>query len=81
MIIDEFINAFEKLGWSPTDDIRFEIAGTSVYEIDGDGTKWAPVKGTRKYNKDAFLVVKNHSRTPFQPSQNPEESTDETTNA
>ena len=37
--------------------------------IDGAGTKWAPVKGTRKYNKDAFIVIKNRSRDEFVPSQ------------
>ena len=61
MIINKFIDAFEKLGWDPSDDIELEIAGTSIYEIEGAGTKWAPVKGTRKYNKDAFIVVKNRS--------------------
>ena len=44
-IIPEFIDAFEKLGWDPEDDIALEIGGTSVYEIEGAGTKWAPVKG------------------------------------
>ena len=59
-----------ELGWDVrNDDIRIEIGGTSVYEIDGAGTKWAPVKGTRKYNKDAFIVIKNVSRTPFEPSK------------
>ena len=47
--------ALEKMGWESGDDVVVEIAGTSVYEIDGAGTKWAPVKGTRKYNKDAFI--------------------------
>jgi len=61
--------ALEKMGWAQGDNIAVEIAGTSVYEIDGAGTKWAPVKGTRKYNKDAFIVIKNLSRSPFQPSQ------------
>ena len=52
------------LGWDVVkDDLHVEIGGTSVYEIDGDGTKWAPVKGTRKYNKDAFIVIKNRSRS------------------
>ena len=51
------------------DDIHVEIGGTSVYEIPGAGTKWAPVKGTRKYNKDAFIVIKNRSRDPFIPSK------------
>ena len=56
--------ALEKMGWEQGDNIAVEIAGTSVYEIDGAGTKWAPVKGTRKYNKDAFIVIKNLDRNP-----------------
>ena len=65
--------AFDKLGWDPKDDIVIEIAGSSVYMIDGAGTKWAPKKGTVKYNKDAFIVIKNKSRDPFVPSTaNPE---------
>ena len=65
--------ALEKMGWDQGDNVAVEIAGTSVYEIDGDGTKWAPVKGTRKYNKDAFIVIKNLDRNPTVPSvPNPE---------
>ena len=65
--------ALEKMVWESGDDVVVEIAGTSVYEIDGAGTKWAPVKGTRKYNKDAFIVIKNRDRNPTVPSQpNPE---------
>jgi hypothetical protein len=65
--------ALEKMGWESGDDVVVEIAGTSVYEIDGAGTKWAPVKGTRKYNKDAFIIIKNRDRNPTVPSQpNPE---------
>ena len=62
------------LGWDVrNDDLHIEVGGTSVYEIDGAGTKWAPVKGTRKYNKDAFIVIKNRSRDPVVPSQPPTE--------
>ena len=61
--------AFDKLGWDPKDDIVIEIAGSSTYEIEGLGTKWSPVKGTVKYNKDAFIVIKNKSREPFVPSK------------
>ena len=65
--------ALEKMGWDSEDNIAVEIAGTSVYEIDGAGTKWAPKKGTRKYNKDAFIVIKNLDRNPTVPSNpNPE---------
>ena len=56
--------ALEKMGWDQSDNVAVEIAGTSVYEIDGAGTKWAPVKGTRKYNKDAFIIIKNLDRNP-----------------
>ena len=71
---ESLVQAVAALGWDVrNDDIHVEIGGTSVYEIDGAGTKWAPVKGTRKYNKDAFIVIKNRSRDPIVPSQpNPE---------
>ena len=62
-----------KLGWDCYDNVVVEVAGTSVYEIEGAGTKWAPKKGTVKYNKDAFIVIKNLDRNPNVPSQpNPE---------
>ena len=71
---DALVEAVAALGWDVTnDDIHVEIGGTSVYEIDGAGTKWAPVKGTRKYNKDAFIVIKNRSRDEFVPSKPPSE--------
>jgi len=62
--------ALDKMGWDGSDDVAVEIAGASVYEIDGAGTKWAPKKGTVKYNKDAFIVIKNRSRNPTVPSIN-----------
>ena len=66
---EDLRETIQTLGWDPNDDIQLEIGGTSVYMIDGAGTKWAPVKGTRKYNKDAFIVIKNRSRDPIVPSQ------------
>ena len=65
--------ALETLGWDYGDDVAVEIGGTQIYEIEGAGTKWAPVKGTRKYNKDAFIVIKNLDRNPTVSSEpNPE---------
>ena len=59
-----------ELGWDvANDDLEIQIGGTSVYEIEGLNTKWSPLKGTRKYNKDAFIVIKNRSREPFAPSK------------
>lgn len=67
---DALVEAVAALGWDVVhDDIHVEIGGTSVYGINGAGTKWAPTLGTRKYNKDAFIVIKNRSRTPFEPSK------------
>ena len=68
-LMDQVNRMITTLGWETTDDIAVEVGGTSIYEIDGAGTKWAPVKGTRKYNKDAFIVIKNLSRNPTVPSQ------------
>ena len=71
--IDQLHKTLTTLKWEHGDNIAVEIGGTSVYEIDGAGTKWAPVKGTRKYNKDAFIVIKNLDRNPTITSQpNPE---------
>ena len=68
---EELAETIAVLGWDiRNDDIHVEIGGISVYEIEGAGTKWAPVKGTRKYNKDAFIVIKNRSRNPTVPSIN-----------
>ena len=59
---DDFLGrlalALQELGFSSIDELEVVTGGSSVYEIDGAGTKWAPVKGTRKYNKDAFIVIR-----------------------
>ena len=68
-VLEQINSLIKTLNWETGDDIAVEVGGTSVYEIDGAGTKWAPVKGTRKYNKDAFIVIKNRSRNPTVPSQ------------
>ena len=71
--VSDLHQALSKLKWEHGDKIAVEIGGTSIYEIDGAGTKWAPVKGARKYNKDAFIVIKNLDRNPTVSSQpNPE---------
>ena len=61
-LVNQIARAVNKLNWEPGDNITVEIGGSSVYMIDGAGTKWAPKKGTVKYNKDAFIVIKNQDR-------------------
>jgi len=58
----DFLNqlalAMEQLGFTTDVPLDIAIAGSQTYEIEGAGTKWAPTKGTRKYNKDAFIVIR-----------------------
>ena len=56
--LGEIVEAMRQLGFTPDVDLEVVIGGSSVYEIDGAGTKWAPKKGTRKYNNDAFIVIR-----------------------
>ena len=44
-LMDQIQTMIATLGWEMTDDIVLEVGGTSVYEIDGAGTKWDPCKG------------------------------------
>ncbi|MHA2084694.1 MAG: hypothetical protein ACXABD_13135 [Candidatus Thorarchaeota archaeon] len=75
-VYEQVASLAQKFGWEDGDEIVVEMAGTQVSGIDvGEeyNEKWQSPLGTRKYNKDAFIVIKNLSRTPFQPSQpNPE---------
>ena len=65
--IDELKDLFDKYGWEESDDVVIEMAGTQGSGIDvGEeyNKKWQSPIGTRKYNKDAFIVIKNLSRDP-----------------
>lgn len=68
----DFQDALQKLEWESGDDIVVEIGGMAVT---GTAThpdanpKWAKPFGTVTYQKDAFIVIKNRSRSPFVPSQ------------
>ena len=71
-IMDRIQDFIETLSWEETDDIVVEIGGTQVSGIDvGEeyNKKWQSPIGTRKYNKDAFIVIKNLSRDPFESSK------------
>ena len=63
---DELWNQIATLGWDVRhDNIVIEIGGTVVSGIvqpEGYNKKWASPLGHRKYNKDAFIVLKNLSR-------------------
>ena len=53
-------------------EVDVEIGGTAVSGIhQGEeyNKKWATPFGVRKYNKDAFIVIKNQSRRDLTKSQ------------
>ena len=65
------------LGWDCYDDVVVEIGGTvvsGIHQGEDYNKKWATPYGVRKYNKDAFIVIKNKSRDTFSPSQGPKDS-------
>ena len=71
-IMDRVQDFIETLDWNKDDDIVVEIGGTAVSGIhqgENYNERWATPYGVRKYNKDAFIVIKNLSRDPFEPSQ------------
>jgi len=63
--IETLHRTLTKLEWKHGDEIVVEIGGTQVSGIDvGEdyNKKWQSPKGTRKLNKDAFIIIKNQSR-------------------
>jgi len=68
----ELATLLEKLEWEDGDEISVEMAGTQISGIDvGENynKKWQSPIGTRKINKDAFIVIKNQSRRDLTKSQ------------
>ena len=71
-LVNQIARVINKLGWEPGDEIDVEIGGTSVSGIDvGEeyNKKWQSPIGTRKYNKDAFIIIKNQDRRDLTKSQ------------
>ena len=71
-LVEQLQEVISKLGWDCYDDVTVEIGGTQVSGIDvGEeyNKKWQSPIGTRKYNKDAFIIIKNLDRSPFEPSK------------
>ena len=75
-IYQNLTDTIAQLGWDCYDDVTVEIGGTQVSGIDvGEeyNKKWQSPIGTRKYNKDAFIIIKNHDRRDMTKSQPMEE--------
>jgi hypothetical protein len=71
-LVEQLSKTIVTLGWSGADDVTLEIGGMSVSGIDvGEeyNKKWQSPLGTRKYNKDAFIIIKNQSRRDLSKTQ------------
>ena len=70
---DELWYTIDALGWDVrNDNIVIEIGGTvvsGIHQGEDYNKKWATPYGVRKYNKDAFIVLKNLSRNDDTKSQ------------
>ena len=74
-MLGQFAIALEKLGWDANDELSVEIGGVAVT---GTAThpdanpKWAKPYGNTTYQNDAFIVIKNATRSPVIPSKAPD---------
>ena len=75
-MLGQFSIALETLGWDKDDEISVEIGGVAVTGTPTSpdaNPKWAKPYGTVTYQNDAFIVIKNKTRSPMVFSQpNPE---------
>ena len=61
-LLEDLALTIEKLKWEASDNIVVEIGGTvvsGIHQGEDYNKKWATPYGVRKYNKDAFIVIKN----------------------
>ena len=66
-IAQVLLDMFDQLEWDDGDTLNIEIGGSCTSGIDvGENynAKWSSPKGTVKNNKDAFIIIKNVSRSP-----------------
>ena len=71
-LAEQLARIINTLGWTTDDEIDVEIGGTQVsgiYVGEEYNKKWQSPIGTRKYNEDAFIVIKNQSRRDLTGSQ------------
>ena len=66
-ILNELYRLFNELEWTDGDDVLVELGGTATSGIEqpeGYNERWSLQKGMTKFNKDAFIVIKNLDKNP-----------------
>ena len=67
--------ALQTLGWDRNDKLEVNIGGVAfsgIQQTEGANPKWAKPYGTTTYQNDAFIVIKNATRSPVVSSKAPE---------
>jgi len=71
-MIERINELIAELGWEPTDEIVIQVGGvaaTGTKTVSTSNPKWSKPYGSVTYQKDAFIVIKNETRSPVIPSQ------------
>lgn len=79
-IQDQISNLIHILGWDENDNVVVEVGGTvvsGIHQPPEANERWSTPFGVRKYNKDAFIVIKNVDRNPVISSKDPNENSNE----
>lgn len=70
---EALIEAVSTLGWDVSnDDLEVAIGGcaySGIHQSENANPKWSKPFGTTTYQKDAFIVIRNKSRSPFESSK------------
>ena len=71
-MIERINELITELGWEPTDEIVVQVGGvaaTGTATHPDANPKWSKPFGSVTYQSDAFIVIKNETRSPVIPSQ------------
>jgi len=66
----------QELDWNDGDQIEIQIGGcasSGLQESDSANSKWHRPYGVTTYQSDAFIVIKNRSRSPVIPTSSPQQ--------
>jgi hypothetical protein len=76
---EQVIEAMYNLDWDETDEIVVEIGGSvvsGIHQPEDANPRWSRQFDDRGFNKDAFIVIKNKTRSPVVSSLPPKETND-----
>jgi hypothetical protein len=68
-MLGQFALALQELGWDRNDELSVEIGGVAVTGTATHPDAKAKPFGTVSYQNDAFIVIKNKTRSPMVFSQ------------